>query len=412
MPETMVDTSVRRWRIRHRGRSSQVGIYLGKFLRMFIYQNEWKVLPMAAVIAGLVAMVIRSMLFLSKEGTMMGTLALVCVAIWNGCFNSIQVICRERDVVKREHRSGMHVSSYILAHLIYQALLCLLQTGLTMYICRAVGVQFPAKGMFTPWMIVDMGITMFFVSFAADVLALWMSSLARNTTAAMTLMPFLLIFQLVFSGGMLDLPEWSEPLSELTVSRYGIIALSSQADYNHAPLASVWNSVVGMRKREISGTLSLGQAVEILQQKSNPTVKQLREMPIGAVFTVEELAEMAEDQGVPGLKPLLAPYLDQEICARTTLGELADTLAGDPNMKESLNTPIPYKFRVEQIIDLLGWENVRRTLQDTLGEASFMPEYETSRSNIAVCWIELLLRTMLYAALATVTLEFIDKDKR
>ena len=315
-------------------------------------------------------------------------------------------------MVKREHRSGMHVSSYILAHLIYQALLCLLQTGLTMYICRAVGVQFPAKGMFTPWMIVDMGITMFFVSFAADVLALWMSSLARNTTAAMTLMPFLLIFQLVFSGGMLDLPEWSEPLSELTVSRYGIIALSSQADYNHAPLASVWNSVVGMRKREISGTLSLGQAVEILQQKSNPTVKQLREMPIGAVFTVEELAEMAEDQGVPGLKPLLAPYLDQEICARTTLGELADTLAGDPNMKESLNTPIPYKFRVEQIIDLLGWENVRRTLQDTLGEASFMPEYETSRSNIAVCWIELLLRTMLYAALATVTLEFIDKDKR
>ena len=412
MPETTVDTSVRRWRIRHRGRSSQVGIYLGKFLRMFIYQNEWKVLPMAAVIAGLVAMVIRSMLFLSKEGTMMGTLALVCVAIWNGCFNSIQVICRERDVVKREHRSGMHVSSYILAHLIYQALLCLLQTGLTMYICRAVGVQFPAKGMFTPWMIVDMGITMFFVSFAADVLALWMSSLARNTTAAMTLMPFLLIFQLVFSGGMLDLPEWGEPLSELTVSRYGIIALSSQADYNHAPLASVWNSVVGMRKREISGTLSLGQAVEFLQQKSNPTVKQLREMPIGAVFTVEELAEMAEDQGVPGLKPLLAPYLDQEICARTTLGELADTLAGDPNMKESLNTPIPYKFRVEQIIDLLGWENVRRTLQDTLGEASFMPEYETSRSNIAICWAELLLRTMLYAALATVTLEFIDKDKR
>ena len=152
--------------------------------------------------------------------------------------------------------------------------------------------------------------------------------------------------------------------------------------------------------------------MEILQQKSNPTVKQLREMPIGAVFTVEELAEMAEDQGVPGLKPLLAPYLDQEICARTTLGELADTLAGDPNMKESLNTPIPYKFRVEQIIDLLGWENVRRTLQDTLGEASFMPEYETSRSNIAICWAELLLRTMLYAALATVTLEFIDKDKR
>ena len=135
-------------------------------------------------------------------------------------------------------------------------------------------------------------------------------------------------------------------------------------------------------------------------------------MPIGAAFTVEELAEMAEEQGVMGLKLLLAPYLDEEIYARTTLGELADALAADPYMMEALNTPIPYKFRLEQIIDLLGWENVRRTLQDTLGEASFVPEYEASRSNIAACWGELFLRTMLCAALATVTLEFIDKDKR
>ena len=125
---------------------------------------------------------------------MMGVLALVCVAIWNGCFNSIQVICRERDVVKREHRAGMHISSYITAHLIYQALICLLQTGLTLYICRLVGVQFPAEGMFTPWLIVDMGITLFFVSYAADVLALLVSSLAHSTTG-MTVMAAVVVRQ-------------------------------------------------------------------------------------------------------------------------------------------------------------------------------------------------------------------------
>ena len=84
MPETRQQNSTRRWHVRHRGRRSQVPIYLRKFLRMFVYQNEWKVLPMAAIIAGLVAMVVRNMLFLSREGTMMGVLALVCVAIWNG----------------------------------------------------------------------------------------------------------------------------------------------------------------------------------------------------------------------------------------------------------------------------------------------------------------------------------------
>ena len=123
MTEMTVNEAGRRSRrFRHRCRGSQVSIYLGKFLRMFVYQNEWKVLPMAAVIAGLVAMVIRSMLFQSMEGTMMGTLALTCVGIWNGCFNSIQVICRERDVIKREHRSGLHITAYVLSHMVFQLL--------------------------------------------------------------------------------------------------------------------------------------------------------------------------------------------------------------------------------------------------------------------------------------------------
>ena len=33
--------AVRRLRLRHRGRGAQVIIYLGKLLRMFVYQNDW-----------------------------------------------------------------------------------------------------------------------------------------------------------------------------------------------------------------------------------------------------------------------------------------------------------------------------------------------------------------------------------
>ncbi len=51
--------------IRHRGRGAQVNIYLGKLLRMFVYQNDWKVLPMAALIAGLVGMVIHKRFFIN-----------------------------------------------------------------------------------------------------------------------------------------------------------------------------------------------------------------------------------------------------------------------------------------------------------------------------------------------------------
>ena len=109
--------------IRHKGRLAQTGIYLGKFLRMFVYQNDWKLLPMGAVIAAIVVFVVGGTLFQYQEGTKLGVFALVCACIWNGFFNSIQVVCREREIIKHEHRSGLHMSSYVFAQMIYQLLL-------------------------------------------------------------------------------------------------------------------------------------------------------------------------------------------------------------------------------------------------------------------------------------------------
>ena len=67
-------------KVHHTGRTSQVWIYLGKQFRFFINENDWKVLPMAAIIAGLVAMVIRKKFFVNMEGSLIGAFALACVA--------------------------------------------------------------------------------------------------------------------------------------------------------------------------------------------------------------------------------------------------------------------------------------------------------------------------------------------
>ena len=149
MAEMVANRKKRRLRILYRGRSAQVWIYLGKLLRMFIYQNEWKVLPMAAVIAALVCYVVGDNLFKTMEGTLLGCFAVSCICIWNGFFNSIQVICRERAIIKREHRSGMHISSYVAAHMVYQAILCLGQTLVTMQVFFLMHVQFPTISLVT-----------------------------------------------------------------------------------------------------------------------------------------------------------------------------------------------------------------------------------------------------------------------
>ena len=232
----------------HRGRIAQVPIYLGKDFRMFIFQNDWKVLPMAALIAGLIAMVVGENMFVTMEGQFQCSLALTCICIWNGFFNSIQSVCRERPIIKREHRSGMHISSYVTAHLIYQMFLCSMQALITVTVCKIVGIKFPADGFITPWFLLDIWITMFLITYASDITSLFISSLVHSTTTAMTVMPFMLIFQLVFSGGAFTLSGPAAYLTNFTISKYGLVALCAQGNYNSLKSVTLWNTIFRIRE--------------------------------------------------------------------------------------------------------------------------------------------------------------------
>ncbi len=433
MTEKSVNRAPRRFKARHRGRGSQVWIYLGKLLRMFVYQSDWKVLPMAALIAGLVGMVIHRKMFINMEGTLMGAFALVCVCIWNGCFNSIQVICRERDVIKREHRSGMHISSYIFSHMLYQLLLCVLQTGITLYVTRLVGVKYPKEGLFTPWMIVDLGITMLLITYASDMLSLWVSTLAKTTTTAMTIMPFVLIFQLVFSGGMLTLPQWTKPLTNFTISNPGLKAIAAQADTNHRPFVTISDMVGRMRDNEISAEITLGQALDALSESDNPAVAQLRAVQVGDTVTLGQVKEMlygsatvlehrqdviAEDLTVGDALDMLEnselfeANAEQVIDASTTVGEIVDRLASNPDMQAHRDESYTFSTTVGGLIDIVGEDTVKTFLEDKAAEASYKSEYELSEGNILKYWMHLLTFIAAFALLSTITLEFIDKDKR
>ena len=476
-------------RIRHRGRGAQVAIYFGKLIRMFVYQNDWKVLPMAAIIAGLVGMVIKPRFFVNMEGTLMSSFALVCVCVWNGCFNSIQVICRERDVIKREHRSGMHISSYVFSHMMYQALLCLAQTVVTLVVTIMVGVEYPFEGMITPLFLVDFAISMFLITYASDMLSLWVSALARTTTTAMTIMPFVLIFQLVFSGGMLELPEWTKPFNKFTISGPGLKVIAAQADTNHRPYATIAKMVSKMKNTEVGGSVTIGQALDLLTNTENTVVADLRAKELGGVITLGQIRDTlaksatfdsfkqehvledftvedalrgiltqdslesvrsfsfgAEGGGTVGdliqilldadeLKPMLEKkitrtttvgdvldavnaaelmdkYANTEIGGTITVGEAVDFLANNPDVQAHRDTELSFKTTLGKVIDLVGEDKVKGFLEEKAAAASYNPDYECNVANVIDYWTALLGFVVVFALLAAITLEFIDKDKR
>lgn len=240
-------------KLKYSGRISQIGIYFKKFLRMFVYQSDWKVLPIGAIIAALVTLVVGKDMFVTQEGTTFATFALTCVCIWNGIFNSIQVVCRERDIIKREHRAGMHITSYVAAHMLYQLLLCFLQSCVTILICWIVGIKFPAAGIITPLGVVDFGISILLATYAADLIGLMISCLVRTTTTAMTVMPFVLIFQLIFSGGFFELGG-ADFIKVATISHWGMDSMCMIGQFNTLPMKTLWNTMVRFSDIEIGGT--------------------------------------------------------------------------------------------------------------------------------------------------------------
>ncbi len=373
---------------RHARRGNQVRIYLGKQFRFFIYESDWKFLPMAAIIAVLVSLVIRNKFFVNMEGSLIGAFALAMVAIWNGCFNSIQSICRERGIIKREHRSGMHISSYMTAHMIYQFCLCMAQTVLTLFMLLLMKVPIPEKGFITPWMVADLGITLLLITYAADMMSLFLSSISRTTTGAMTVMPFILIFQLVFSDGIIPLPAWSRVLSDFTISNYGIRALASQSDYNNLPMVAVWNTLSGMRDSEIGGTFTVSQILGLLD---SPVLDQYRDTEVLPSYTVGEVSEILID-GEEYLhlreKVVARPFTLREMISRflteeafrgirslnllpagedspgLTLGGALTALIQYPELANILNIELGKAVTVGQVLDTLHAEEIMNASSD------------------------------------------------
>lgn len=252
----------------HKGRFEQIPIYLGKFFRMFLYQDDWKVLPMSAIIAGLVAFVVGKNMFVTMEATLKGSLALTCVCVWNGFFNSIQSICRERDIVKREHRNGMHITSYIAAHMIYQAFLCIMQAGIALTIYHYAGLAFPKTGFVTQNFYVDIFITFFLITYASDMMSLMISAMVRNTTIAMTVMPFALIFELLFSSVMFTLQGFAHSLTNLSIAKWGIRCICAQADFNSLPSTAAWYQLVKMQNMDVNGMTPIKMFVDYIKQNN------------------------------------------------------------------------------------------------------------------------------------------------
>lgn len=177
-------------------------------------------------------------------GTQTGLFMLVCVAIFVGICNSIQEICKERNILKREYMTNLSLGSYVLSKLVVQAVVCAVQMVVVMFIYYLFvkGKMLPDSGVIFSSIWTEYYITLFLLAFASDTMSLVISSIVKTSATANTFIPIILIVQIVFSGVLFDMDGVLDALSKLMISKWGIAALAATSQLNDSQQSFLINN--------------------------------------------------------------------------------------------------------------------------------------------------------------------------
>ena len=228
-------------RDRRAGRLDQIRTYTGKCFRIAKNERQWKFVISTLLIMIIVSMVLSDEMFEKFGATQNGLFAIMCGCIWVGIFNSIQSICKERAIIKKEKQTGLHISSYIMAHVNYEFVLCLAETVVVMIVLLVTNRKhLPDEGILFP-LVIDLFISFFLVIFAADMLSLLVSCVVKTPNVAMTVMPFVLIVQLVFAGVVFELEGSMEKVANLTICKWGMQAVQVIANTTKSVRTSAYD---------------------------------------------------------------------------------------------------------------------------------------------------------------------------
>lgn len=187
------------------------------------------------LIALLLYIVAADEVFDIYEDTKSILFALSCAVIWIGLFNSIQEVCKERSILRREYMGNLRLSAYVLSKFIVQAVIGALQTALILCIFTK-GVGQAEKGLWFKNPFFENYVLIWLTILAATALGFLISSFVRSVDKAMVLAPFVLIIQLLFSGILFDLEGIGEKIAKLTISKWSVEGLGTIAHLNKMTL--------------------------------------------------------------------------------------------------------------------------------------------------------------------------------
>ena len=215
---------------------SQLLTLSGRYIKLLV--NDWPrlllMIGQAPLLAYLIKIVAGEGVFTVCEDTKFCLFAISCAAFWVGIFDSIQEICKENSIFRREYEGGMRLPAYIFSKVLVLGLLCLIQTVLlVVVILLTMGT--PQNDLISGPL--ELMISTYLTVISAMCLGLFVSALFHSPDSALAMAPLLIMPQILFSGIAFELNGITDKISYAINCRWAIEALGTTADLNDLDLA-------------------------------------------------------------------------------------------------------------------------------------------------------------------------------
>nr|MBA2544304.1 ATP-binding cassette domain-containing protein [Deltaproteobacteria bacterium] len=155
---------------------------------------------------------------------------LATTGVWFGVINAAREICKESAVLRRERLAGLRAGPYLASKLIVLFGLVLVQSALLLGVI-AVRCKLPGDGVVMPAPL-ELFLTIAFSGLAGIALGLCVSAVASTPDKATSLIPIVLVPQVLFSGIMFGLHGIPKLASYAVPARAAVDAMSATLDTN------------------------------------------------------------------------------------------------------------------------------------------------------------------------------------
>lgn len=190
----------------------------GEFLDSSPYQPEDLVITQEVIIEGNFDEVTERIDGEMKRVEDIKVLLLVTLltAVWFGAANSVSEIVKENTIYKRERSVNLRIAPYLMSKVVVLSFVCFVQSFIFITILWLL-IGLPSFLLFV--------LAFFLVITASAIMGLAVSSIVATASSATSMLPLLLLPQVVLSGGLMPIddlePEFVQSIFALAISKWG-----------------------------------------------------------------------------------------------------------------------------------------------------------------------------------------------